>query len=1031
MRFNHHKLLSTFVFLLCCTVFQIQAQNCVTFTNLPSDSYAVTGGYPLGTPFHTESGLDVSLAPYYFPNGDVKNNVSVLAGQFFWSGLFIAANTTYIKMLKAGIQMDFTEVEPNKIAGTVTFDFLDWSGYVNLTINDSPVVVETTYSLMPSDIAPGVTMDVTDQNVGAGGKMGSVTLVGDISSIIIGAENFGVDNICFQLKDAPLPPCELSQLTVSQPTCTMDGTFAVEINLANENASGSFNVSGNGMNHGMYNYSDLPITIDGLSGDNVTNYEFLIEDAQFVDCSISTEIGTVFCELPCSYSNMTASASACDNGTFSAIIDFDHANSSGSFTISGNGNVYGTYNTSDLPLTFGTFTGDGTTVYEFVVTDSQSPNCTANTTLGTISCQQPCEINEVMVGVGGCDPNGQFLVTLDFAHANSSESFTVTGNGTNYGTFSSSQLPINIGPLDGDGTTSYEFTISDAQMDNCSAAVNIGTITCQQPCTFTDMVVTNSECDGTGEFFAAIDFNHENSSTTFSVNGNGTFYGNFNTADLPISIGPLEGDGTTVYEFSVADSQSPNCAASATLGTVNCESPCLIWNTVVNTNDCDNGEFFAIVNFDYESTSGIFEISGNGQSYGNFNVNDLPVTIGPFAGDGSTVYEFIIEDTQSQDCSDFFELGTVFCEIPVECAITNLSIFDMECTSDQTFRAQINFDYEDVGSAGFRMFYQGNQIGIFQYNELPLNLNNLNTSTNAVESITICDTNDATCCQTIEFESMDCSSAGCVINEVMLNRRACEDGFFMLDIDLNAQSGGLLGFQVLGNGTNYGTFSYADLPIPLGPFEGDGATQYEFLVIDMLDQSCTNFAQLETYNCLEECTISDVNFNVGSCNNDGETFVLIDFASDNTSSNYEVTVNGVDFGSHTYASGDVVIGPIAGDGITIYKFIIKDTEAGNCSGSFEVGPITCETTNSTNELSDNQVKVFTNQDTDQLFIQLLESANRGQVAIYNTVGQLLLNDQITNGQQEKQYDISVLQPGIYICQVELDGKLKSWKFSKH
>ena len=157
MRSYYYTLKKAIVFALCLSSLPILAQDCVTFTGLASGTYAVTGGYPFGTPFHTESGIPVNLAPYYFPNGDVKNNVSVLAGEFFWSGLFIAANTTYIKMLKAGMLFDFTQPQAGKIAGTVTFDFLDWSGYVNLTINDNPVNVETTYSAMPTAIAPGVT----------------------------------------------------------------------------------------------------------------------------------------------------------------------------------------------------------------------------------------------------------------------------------------------------------------------------------------------------------------------------------------------------------------------------------------------------------------------------------------------------------------------------------------------------------------------------------------------------------------------------------------------------------------------------------------------------------------------------------------------------------------------------------------------------------------------------------------------------------------------------------------------------------
>jgi hypothetical protein len=71
----------------------------------------------------------------------------------------------------------------------------------------------------------------------------------------------------------------------------------------------------------------------------------------------------------------------------------------------------------------------------------------------------------------------------------------------------------------------------------------------------------------------------------------------------------------------------------------------------------------------------------------------------------------------------------------------------------------------------------------------------------------------------------------------------------MISLDLEVQGNGALGFLVLGNGTNYGAFDYADLPIELGPFTGDPITTYEFIVVDIANTSCTGSATIGPIDC--------------------------------------------------------------------------------------------------------------------------------------------------------------------------------------
>ena len=61
---------------------------------------------------------------------------------------------------------------------------------------------------------------------------------------------------------------------------------------------------------------------------------------------------------------------------------------------------------------------------------------------------------------------------------------------------------------------------------------------------------------------------------------------------------------------------------------------CLIYNLTATPLPCNaQDEIFVQIDFDYQNTSTEgFEISGNGDNYGDFSYEDLPVQVGPFAG---------------------------------------------------------------------------------------------------------------------------------------------------------------------------------------------------------------------------------------------------------------------------------------------------------------------------------------------------------------------------------------------------------------
>ncbi|MDX1409906.1 MAG: hypothetical protein R3330_17275, partial [Saprospiraceae bacterium] len=121
------------------------------------------------------------------------------------------------------------------------------------------------------------------------------------------------------------------------------------------------------------------------------------------------------------------------------------------------------------------------------------------------------------------------------------------------------------------------------------------------------------------------------------------------------------------------------------------------------------------------------------------------------------------------------------------------------------------------------------------------------TSGNVV--LTICENDNPDCCTVFEFASLQCAPE-CMIGPVSATVSDCDSaGLFFVTLDFDVASGDPGGFTVLGNGNNYGTFAYSEVPVTIGPFPGDSSTAYEFIVVDNGTPNCSNFAEVGVVNC--------------------------------------------------------------------------------------------------------------------------------------------------------------------------------------
>ncbi|MFZ1298235.1 MAG: T9SS type A sorting domain-containing protein [Saprospiraceae bacterium] len=348
---------------------------------------------------------------------------------------------------------------------------------------------------------------------------------------------------------------------------------------------------------------------------------------------------------------------------FMVTINFKYKDVGECFTIKGNGKNYGNFKYNQLPVKL-TLSGDCRTEYEFVIRDCHTESCRLEYFLGKECCEVDCELSEMRIEKTECDDDQNFCVFINFNHVGNSSCFKLRGNGHEYGRFSYSQLPVKICGLKANCETEYEFTAQDCENEECNLTKELGIVCCEKVCKLSELKLEKTKCDENGKFFVFINFKSTNTSDCFKVKGNGKDYGTFQYNQLPIKIGPLEGDCKTNYEFKIVDCKDERCQLTGNLGIVCCErKQCSIRDLRINKSDCDeNKNFYVTINFRYSGTSSCFKVRGNGVNYGTFNYTQLPIRIGPLKGDCKTVYEFVVSDCENEACKASKSIGRVCCE---------------------------------------------------------------------------------------------------------------------------------------------------------------------------------------------------------------------------------------------------------------------------------------------------------------------------------------------------------------------------------
>jgi len=456
-------------------------------------------------------------------------------------------------------------------------------------------------------------------------------------------------------------------------------------------------------------------------------------------------------------------------------------------------------------------------------------------------------------------------------------------------------------------------------------------------CAITNIVATSGECNENDEFTAEIDFDFdETGENGFQILGN-VNYGTFQYEDLPISIPGLMGNCETAYEFIVRDIDDPACAASVELGVVCCGEDCEMTIIDFETTDCEDNLSYGVsfdLEYQFEGEDG-FSVSINEEAYGSYSYEDLPLSIDEIVSVEEELNTITVCDNDFEECCDTYTFLN-----PCVCGMTNITSEIVDCNAeDSTYYTIINFDHVATNDS-FQMGYSNNGtnifLGTFAYADLPVVAGPIFLSENDQE-ILIVDTEDFFCFNSAFLGRVDDCDIECQLFNLFGEAYECEEGEYFIDLEFEAEDIEGSTFEVLVDGTNYGTFEYGENSYTVGPIPSDCENAPVLVIQDSAEESCSDFYNFsEPICCLPDCNFTSLEVTT-EC---GPTTLQINGVFENNgimlNAFYFVQILGTSYGPFPYADFTFSIEiPLLDNGE--YEITINDSIDPECqiTGIFE------------------------------------------------------------------------------------------------
>jgi len=140
-------------------------------------------------------------------------------------------------------------------------------------------------------------------------------------------------------------------------------------------------------------------------------------------------------------------------------------------------------------------------------------------------------------------------------------------------------------------------------------------------------------------------------------------------------------------------------------------------------------------------------------------------------------------------------------------------------------------------------------VGFYALSELPLLIEELQFYPNGENVLRVCINDQPNCCNTYTFENLDCFGEYCELGEIEHMVIFIDQEVFYVQLNFDHNNTGSEGFTIRGNGKTYGTFTYENLPVLIGPFNCKDDTAIEFEIQDVEYPICSTALELGVVPC--------------------------------------------------------------------------------------------------------------------------------------------------------------------------------------
>jgi len=726
----------------------------------------------------------------------------------------------------------------------------------------------------------------------------------------------------------PFEPCKITDIFLQTGSCTSDSTYKITLNFNGTNpGNGTFTVSIHNQLLDTFNLSQVPLMLEvpwnGQAGDFVTICILGTDSVPgTIGCCRIKQFQVPNCLLPCNIFDVVVDPGACDlnSNTFKLHLDFGVNNpGNGSFEVWGNGIYLGEFPLASLPIDIPNFPANGNAVDILKICLIDNPDCCKTIEFQGPNCNPDCEIFDVVVDPGACNPNSNtYNLFLNFQVQNPGNAlFEVWANGVSLGLFPLNALPLMIPNFPSNGNPMDVIKICIKDHPDCCKVLEFQGPNCNTPCEIFDLTVDTGDCNlADSTYHLTVNFQVQNpASNTFGFWANGQFFGTYDLSELPLHIPnfPWDGNGPNdvIKVCITSNAGTITCCRTLEFVTPDCfpVGDCVVHDLHVVTGDCTGDSSYQVkVNFNVANPpSNIFSLWANGQFFGLFNLNQLPLAIQNFPWNGGNFDDIKVCFTNtpgglSACCADI-EFQVPGCLQNTPCEIYDLSVNPGDCDPNApTYPLTFDFEVDNPGNALFEVWINGIYFGAHPLTALPFTVPNAPSNGNAGDIIKVCIKGHPNCCKILEYLGPNCNGGGgnCEIFDVVLDPGDCNPATtsYSLKINFQVANPGNNLFEVWGNGVYFGLFPLANLPlvIPNFPSNGGAIDVIKICINDHPD--CCKVIEFQGANCGGgTCEIFDFSLETGDCTGDSSYQVKINFQVQNPPGNiFRVVANGQPLG---------------------------------------------------------------------------------------------------------------------------------------